>query len=374
MLNNKILTLFLMRGMSLKKWQEAGIYDREIDTYKLLAKQFKKIYIVSYGGEEEKKFEKIIPKNIEILINKRNINSFIYSFISSFIHYSKIKSTDYIKTEQMDGAWSGIIAKFISKGKFVLRTGYTWSKFHAQKKGKTVLDFFVQAGIEFIERTCYLFSDKAVVGSLADKNYLIKKYKFIENKIHLIPNYINTDIFKNNNEKKDKDIIFVGRLSPQKNIPYLFESLSGLTYQLTIIGQGEMGGYLKKLASDLKLNVNFIEKIDNYSLTEILNRHKIFVLPSFYEGMPKVLLEAMSCGLVCIGTNVDGIREIIRDKENGLLSSLHSEDLKEKISLLMDNSFLREKIGLAARKTIEDAYSLSKNIKKEISVYEYFGK
>src|SRR3972149_402807 len=67
-------------------------------------------------------------------------------------------------------------------------------------------------------------------------------------------------------------------------------------------------------------SVRFMGSISNEELPPVLNRYRFFALPSVREGMPKALIEAMACGLVCIGTDVEGINEIIRDGENGFLA------------------------------------------------------
>ena len=59
--------------------------------------------------------------------------------------------------------------------------------------------------------------------------------------------------------------------------------------------------------------------VPNKELVNIYNSYKYYILPSFFEGMPKTLLEAMACGCICIGTDVNGINEVIRDKFNGIL-------------------------------------------------------
>jgi glycosyltransferase involved in cell wall biosynthesis len=60
--------------------------------------------------------------------------------------------------------------------------------------------------------------------------------------------------------------------------------------------------------------------VPNSELPAVLNRYRWYILPSLHEGMPKTLLEAMACGLVCIGTDVDGINQIIEDGVNGYLA------------------------------------------------------
>ena len=122
-----------------------------------------------------------------------------------------------------------------------------------------------------------------------------------------------------NEEKKKKSICFVGRLSEQKNLFSLVEATVGTQCTLTIIGSGNQKEDLEKYAKEKGIKAEFIGNIPNNELPKILNQYEIFLLPSLYEGMPKALLEAMACGLPCIGTYVEGIREIIKHKENGYL-------------------------------------------------------
>jgi glycosyltransferase involved in cell wall biosynthesis len=60
--------------------------------------------------------------------------------------------------------------------------------------------------------------------------------------------------------------------------------------------------------------------VPNNEMPAVLNRYRYYILPSLHEGMPKTLLEAMACGLVCIGTDVEGINNIIEDNVNGCLA------------------------------------------------------
>jgi glycosyltransferase involved in cell wall biosynthesis len=113
----------------------------------------------------------------------------------------------------------------------------------------------------------------------------------------------------------------VGRLAPVKNIFNLIEALSETGFTLDIYGDGQLREQLASKAKDLKIDLNFMGIVANDELPEILSRYHYFILPSLYEGMPKSLLEAMACGLVCIGTDVEGINEIIEDRINGFLAN-----------------------------------------------------
>ena len=205
-----------------------------------------------------------------------------------------------------------------------------------------------------------------------DKKYLIEEYKIPKNKISVIANYIDTDIFRPNLKitKLENRLIFVGRLSSQKNLPSLIKALSGLNLSLDLIGEGKQKEELKKLAESEKVSVNFFGTIPNFKLPEILNRYRIFILPSLYEGMPKTLLEAMSCNLACIATNVPGSREVIQNGKNGLLAETSSASLRENILKLINNLEFQKTLGENAREFILKNFSLKTQIQKELSIYQ----
>jgi glycosyltransferase involved in cell wall biosynthesis len=143
-----------------------------------------------------------------------------------------------------------------------------------------------------------------------------------EENIQVIPNYINTQLFtptESANRYADR-LIFVGRLNEEKNLFNLIEAVAQTGLTLDIYGKGNIRNELEARAKKLNAKVNFMGVVPNNELPNILNRYRYYILPSFYEGMPKTLLEAMACGLVCIGTDVEGINQIIEDGVNGYLA------------------------------------------------------
>jgi glycosyltransferase involved in cell wall biosynthesis len=86
--------------------------------------------------------------------------------------------------------------------------------------------------------------------------------------------------------------------------------------------------------------------------------------------MPKALLEAMACGLPCIGTNVAGIKEIIIHRENGYLCETTAASIKEAILEIMNNHMLQERIGRNARIMVVEKFALETVLKNEIKIYE----
>jgi len=193
-----------------------------------------------------------------------------------------------------------------------LRKGY----YRFQKKWHAWLYWFA-------EKIAYRFADQGAVSSEKDKVYLHKKYGIKHEKISIITNFVNTkSFFPAVNFPEEKKILYVGRLNQHKNLRNLIEAISHTDFCLDIYGEGDQLSNLEAWSRVCQANVSFQGPVPNEKLPEIYRSYPIFILPSLYEGVPKVLLEAMACGLVCVGTNVDGISDIIQDGKKSCLNSL----------------------------------------------------
>ncbi len=331
------LALFFTHNVSLDFWKKTGNLDREIKLYEKLLNYFEKIYFLTYGQNESLNEITVLP-------------------VSSF--RKELKDVDIFKTNQMNGSWKAVIAKKIFKKKLVVRQGYQWSIFAKNKK----LSKFKRFLIYFIEKIAYKNADAIIVSSQSDREYVIKKYKTLPGRVYYIPNYIDTDLFCPLDVVKEDRIITVAKLEKQKNLENLIEAVKGLDIKLVIIGQGSLEKELKEMAPE---NVEFIARVPNNQLPEEINKSRLFILPSIYEGCPKALLEAMSCGVSVIGSNVEGIREIIKDGENGYLCETSVESIRETIKKV-----LNLENPVSGRQTIIESFSLNKIIEKEISIYD----
>lgn len=366
-LRNQTLTLFFTCGVSLKTWEGIGNLDREIKPYNELSKWFKKIYFITYGDKEEFNFQEKLAENIEILPKKSFFHSKIYQFFIPLIYRKELKKTDIYKTNQMASVAPALISKLLYKKNLVVRCGYEWLKVLKKQKKP----FWKRMIVFLIEKTAYKNADKIILTSEKDKKFVEDYFKIYSSKVKIVPNYIDTELFKPLGIKKDKSrITFVGRLHKEKNLFNLMEAISETPYKLTVFGSGQEKEKLESFAKEKNVNVEFLGNIPNKKLPEELNKSEIFILPSFYEGCPKSLLEAMSCGLPCIGTDVEGINEIIKHKENGYLCNTNANSIKKAIVEVLQNKELQEKIGKNARQTILENFDLKKILEKEINIYE----
>ncbi len=156
---------------------------------------------------------------------------------------------------------------------------------------------------------------------------IIKTFGVSENKVVVIGSGYNDDIFynKNYNVKDDKiKIVFAGKICKSKGLVPFIKAISKLKYrkdsiEVNFAGTGsdiESYNEIVKLASKSPFKINFLGKLEQRELAELFNRSQIFVLPSFYEGLPVVVLEALSCGTDVITTDILGVKEWIGSEIN----------------------------------------------------------
>ncbi len=371
------LALFFTRNVSLKLWLDSGLFDREKLIYEehLRSGFLQKVYWLTYGKDdasiaERLKSDKQLHSDIVVLPMPRffcgSIGRLIYSVLMPLIHCRKLKSVNIVKTNQTDGSWSAVIAKRLYKKPLIARSGYILS-LTLKKKAISGLKIKIS---EFIERFIYKYADIGVVASRWNKQYICSRYTVPSEKIKVLYNYINTQVFKPISCEKYTDrIIFVGRLAPEKNLFNLLEAAAKTGFSIDIYGSGELQQPLEQKGRELNIQVNFMGVVPNHKLPEILNRYKYYVLPSVFEGMPKSLLEAMACGLVCIGTNIDGINEIIEDGVNGYLANgTSTEALAEAINRVI--RLPAETITAGAVQTIRDKFSIETIVEQEKELFE----
>jgi len=179
------------------------------------------------------------------------------------------------------------------------------------------------------------------------KEKLINKIGINKNKIAVVYNGIDLDIFKKTtiDEKyPNPTIVTISRLVPYKRIDDLIRAIKILTsdfpdIKLKIIGKGSQENYLKNLSKNLGIqnNIDFVGKInDKKDLIEILKKSHIFALPSITEGFGIVIIEAIAAGIPYVASDIPSIREVTNSGIGGLLFKPKDyEDLSSKIKILL---------------------------------------
>lgn len=358
--------LFFSQGMSAKKWQDLGFLSRELRLYRALHEKLGRIVFFTYGNDSVEK-QVLAASSIEVIAKKKSAGNVLYSFLLPIFCAKEIRTLDILKTNQMEGAWTAIIAKIFFGKKVIVRCGYEWLRF-AQMQGKSVLQRSIKWMIEWV---CYHLADAIILTSQGDAVYVHTTFGIPHKKITIVPNYINTDVFcPQQVQKNRKKIVAVGRLTSQKNFEELLHAVDGLDVDLDIYGQGELLPQLQEIAQKIShARINFKGVVSNEMLPHILSEAQLFVQPSLYEGNPKTILEAMACGSCVIGADVVGIQEIIQHKKTGILCATDSASIREAIEKNINDVDTVARFGKAARAYIEHHFSLQYVVDSEVTLY-----
>lgn len=230
----------------------------------------------------------------------------------------------------------------------------------------------------YLEKVSFSLYSKIICVSEAVNEKLKEEYPTLLNKIVTINNGIDIQkIFNTNKVLKsqlsskfvEEDIVLcmVGRLEVGKDFETLIKSIKFLpnNYKLLIVGQGSKKFELEKLAK----NLNLEDRIDFFGFKKdiyyVYKTIDIFVLSSEREGLPMVLLEAMSAKKPCIGSCVDGIKTLLADG-NILFKYQDEKDLASKILYVKNNyQFFSEK----SYKNV-NGYSFEKMFESYEKLYE----
>ena len=195
----------------------------------------------------------------------------------------------------------------------------------------------------------------------------LNEYGIDPNEITVVGNGVDEKVFVPTPEKKqtEKYVLYTGVLRGRKGLfdlikcaEYVSKTFPNVKFFIT--GKGPLLHILKEKVRKMGLqkNIVFLGYVKRDRLIQIYQNASIHVVPSVYEGLPTVLLEAMSCGLPVVATAVGGNTEVISSGVNGFLVPPKApQEMARVILKLLDDPKLREKIGREARKTIERYYT-----------------
>lgn len=167
-----------------------------------------------------------------------------------------------------------------------------------------------------------------------------------------------------------KRLLYTGRLAAAKGLPILFQALAQVVPHhpdliLTLVGDGSDRTTLETLAADLKLTpyIKFVGYQSQEAVCQYLHNSDIFVLPSFSEGLPVALMEALAAGVPVITTAIAGISELVEDGVNGyLIPPGAMEPLVLRLEQLLSDANLRQQMGTAGRIKVIQDFNLAQEV------------
>jgi glycosyltransferase involved in cell wall biosynthesis len=175
-----------------------------------------------------------------------------------------------------------------------------------------------------------------------------------------------------------KQLLCVGRLSSNKGQAVLIKSANilrekGLIFEINFLGGGDDLKLLESLVTELGLDsfIKLIGPVGHDKVKEYLLNSDLFILPSFAEGIPVALMEAMAAGVPVISTNITGIPELIEHGVDGLLVQPSNEiQLADAIELILKKKIDIDLITWNAREKIKRLYNVEKNTQILASIFQ----
>ena len=175
----------------------------------------------------------------------------------------------------------------------------------------------------------------------------------------------------------NQNVLFLGCLGKRKGTYDLIEAMPKVINACPDVhfyfgGDGEVEKcYLKCSEKGITDHVTFLGWVKGKEKIDMLKKCSIFVLPSYHEGMPMSVLEAMSYGLATISTAVGGIPQIIKDGKDGILIKPgNREQLSNKLIVLLQKPSLKEQLGKAGRDKIAEKFSSDHAVSDLVKVYQ----
>ncbi len=224
-----------------------------------------------------------------------------------------------------------------------------------------------------------------MVGALTkwEREELVK-FGIKKDKITVIPNGVdvekyskgNTDFLKERYGIKGKVLLFVGQTIKRKGPEYFLKAIKILMKELPDI-KGVFIGYsrnqsVERLCKNLGIgkNVNFLGFLPEKDKINAYYSSDIFVFPTLYEGFGTIFLEAMACGLPIVTTDVAGNKQIVKNRENGILVKPKSpEEIAKAVLEMLNNRPLLNKMKQNNKEKAKQ-YTWSNAAKKYLDVYE----
>ncbi|OHD93922.1 MAG: hypothetical protein A2019_09575 [Sulfurimonas sp. GWF2_37_8] len=275
-------------------------------------------------------------------IDARIYKRFCITYLMRFVKYIKINKIDIIVASSANAGIYARLAKLFYRDVKVVYVTHGWSSIYNGGK----LKFLYM----FIEKQLSKISDSILCVSKNDYDNAKNILKIKENKLKLLPN----SIFPMQSTAKSRNlklkVLTVARLTPPKRVDLLIDALEHLDIELHIVGDGPLREELSLLKH---ANTIFHGEVDNF---HDFSQYDIFALISDSEGLPLSALEAMSCGLPLVLSDVGGCSELI--DENGFLVKNNGAAIEKAILNCIENL---EFLSKNSKKLFDKKFNLQNN-------------
>ncbi len=355
-------------GGGLAELRRSGQDSRLIDGYLTpYAATFEHVWYFSYLPESLADYtdDPRLLASVGFLAPSRRWPRLLRALALPLAHRPAFRRCGVFRVFQITGVIPALVARLLWGIPFVTTYGFWYGRLSRPGLSRGVKRLLERIGLRFAAAVIVPTEElRARVAALTAAS-----------RVHLIPNGVDTSRFTPGARRAGpvRQILYVGRLEAEKNLPTLVAAAAKLAgrfpLRLTFVGDGSLRANLRAQAQALGVEVEFPGVVDHRCLPERYREADAFVLPSFTEGHPKVLLEAMASGLPCVASDSSGNRALVRDGESGLLFDPHSaEALAAALERVLGEEAVASGLGRRAREMIVREYDLGTLVAREIQL------
>ena len=226
-----------------------------------------------------------------------------------------------------------------------------------------------QLSIPALMRTIlqHVFSWGCPIIVLSDEEKTKIESMFSAKNVYVLPNSVDIpsreDSERNFVKLKEFHLLYLGRIEVNKGMDYLLEACKklkdkGLPFVLHMAGKEEVSNqYVPRFEEALGPHFIYEGVVTGERKSELLKKCDIFVLPSFFEGLPMSLLECMSYGMIPVTTSVGSIPSVVNDNNGCLIPLKNYDTIVDSLSFLLKDRTYAQQLSDNAAKTIRDKFS-----------------
>ncbi len=351
-------------GSGIRALAETGQQSRLIDSYmRPYADAFGEVLYFSYLPESLDEFtsERALLDRVRVFAPEGPMSRVCRAVGMVGAHAAEFRRCRVLRAFQITGVIPAIRAKRLFAIPYVTTYGFWYAQLSEPGPKRVIKAVVERLGL------------RHAAAVIATTEELRVRAARLAPRVELIPNGVDLRLFRpvDSGGCDRGRILYVGRFSPEKNLATVVEAaaLVGDDATLRLAGSGPLRAALDAQARARGVSVEFLGVVEQTRLPVVYASSDVFVLASFTEGHPKVLLEAMACGLPCVASDCAGNRSLITDGETGLLFDPHRPDeLAACLRRIFGDPILGARLGKAAREMVVARYDLSVLVAREIAL------
>lgn len=355
-------------GSGIGDLEETGQASRLIEGYlEPYARAFERVWYFSYRPESLADFtgDHELARSVGVLAPRGRRPRLLRALTMPVEHRRQFARCAVLRVFQITGVIPAIVARARWGTPFVTTYGFWYARLSRpgpSRVAKRVLETLGLRLAAAVVATTEELRDRAASVAPAQR-------------VHLIPNGVDLARFAPGERRSAGKgrILYIGRLSEEKNLSALVQAAAALSARvpchLVMLGSGPLRQRLEAEARSAGVSAEFPGVVDHRRVPDWLHEADAFVLPSFTEGHPKALIEAMAAGLPCVVSDCAGNRALVTDESTGLLFDPRDPAaLADRLERVLTDETLAVSLGRCGRELIARDYDLARLVATEIEL------